>query len=1131
MQRDNYSLLIEKLDGFIRKFYINQLLRGALYTVGVVLGLFILLNVAEYYFYFSTGVRTTLLWGFLGLSAFTVWRWVALPLLHYFHLGKVISHEQAATIIGEHFTNVKDKLLNILQLKQQSNNAIYADLINASINQKSEEIKIVPFQAAIDLGSNRKYLRYALPPVMLLLFLLLGAPNVLREGTMRLWNASTAFEKPAPFQFLIHPDSLRAVQFSDFVLNVKVAGDALPNEMFITLGNVQYRLEKKAPNWFAYRFANVQQDTEFKLFASGVESRDYTLNVLRKPNILSFSTKLNFPAYIGRATEEFSNVGDLVVPQGTDISWVFNAQNTDQLNLRFGTQSTEEAKRFDDELFQFRRRALKDETYKLFLSNAILKGADSVAYTITVVPDLHPQISVEEFRDSSNLRQVFFAGEASDDYGISNLTFNYQIKKAKGGQMPLNALKIKQSEKSKQAQFDYAWDMSLLDLKPGDEVQYYFEVSDNDGVNGAKTARTGLMTYRMPSLDEFREQQADNSQEIKKDLEKALKESLKIQEDLKKLREKVLQKKEMDWQTRKEMEKLMNRQQQLQKQMEQAKQTFDQNKQQQKEFNQQNEELEQKQEKLDKLFEEAMNEDMKKLLEDIQRLLEEQNKDEMLDKMEDMQMSNEELNKELERLEELYKQLEVEQLLNQQIEQLEELAKEQEELAQKTENEAQKPEELEKEQKTLNEKLEELDKKMDELLKKNEELKRPEKIEDNQKEMDDAKQEQKEAKESLGKKDSKKASKKQKSAANKMKEMANKMKQGKESGEMEQMEEDLKTIRQLLENLVGLSFAQEQTKKEVETTSVHTPRFVELAQQQFKIKDDFKLVEDSLQALALRQFQLESIINEKVSDVKSNIQFSLEEMEERRNSASEYQHRTMKSLNDLALLLAEAMQNMQEQMASNMPGSQSCDKPGKGKGEGKGKGKGKGEPKDKMSEGQKDVNEIMKQLKERLDKQAKEKGKEGGKDKPGGGGGGGMDPSSSKEFAQLAAKQAAIREALRKLQKEKQEQGKGDKALDALMDEMNKAEIDLVNKKLNTEMLKRQEQILSRLLEHEKAEREREQDEQREAEVARQQQPKMPPALEEYLKKRRAEVEQFRTVSPALKPYYKQLVEEYLKGK
>ena len=47
MHKDNYSLLIEKLDGFIRKYYINQLLRGALHTVGAVLGLFVLLNVAE----------------------------------------------------------------------------------------------------------------------------------------------------------------------------------------------------------------------------------------------------------------------------------------------------------------------------------------------------------------------------------------------------------------------------------------------------------------------------------------------------------------------------------------------------------------------------------------------------------------------------------------------------------------------------------------------------------------------------------------------------------------------------------------------------------------------------------------------------------------------------------------------------------------------------------------------------------------------------------------------------------------------------------------------------------------------------------------------------------------------------
>ena len=1117
MLKDNYSLLIEKLDAFIRRFYINQLLRGALYTVGAVLGLFVLLNVLEYYFYFSTGVRSVMFWSFIALSGASLYRWVALPLMHYFHLGKVISHEQAALIIGDHFADVKDKLLNILQLKQQSNNAIYAELITASINQKSNEIRLVPFQAAIDLAKNRKYLRYALPPVLLLLFLLLGAPNIIREGTNRLWNNSTKFEKPAPFKFIVDADSLKAVQFSDFTLKVNVEGNALPNEVFINLGNVQYRLNKDAANTFSYTFVNVQQSTDFSLFSGEFESRDYKLEVLRKPNILSFSTKLNFPAYIGRNTEELSNIGDLVVPQGTNIGWIFNAQNTDNLQLRFGAESGSEAKRFDDELFQFNRRALKDESYKVFISNALLSGADSVAYVITVIPDLHPQISVEEFKDSSNLKQSFFAGDVSDDYGLQNLTFNYQIKKLKGGQLPLTSVKVEKPA-GKQVQYDYSWDLSNLELLPGDEVSYYFEVFDNDGVNGSKSARTGVFSYRVPTLDEFRQQQADNSAEIKKDLEKAVKESLKIQEELKKLRDKVLQKKELDWQTRKEMERLMQRQKQLQMQMEEAQKNLEQNNKQQKEFEQQSEKLEEKQEKLEEMMEETMNDEMKKLLEDIQKLMEEQNKDQALEQMEEMQENTEDLNKELERLQELYKQLEVEQMLDQQIDQLEELAKEQEDLAKETEEQSKENEQLEKEQQGLNEKMEELTKKMEELLKKNEELKRPQDIENNKQEMNDAKEEMKDAKEEIEKKQNKAAGKKQKSAANKMKNMANKMKQNKESGEQEQMEEDIKAIRQLLENLVGLSFAQEQNMKDIAGATINTPRYVELAQQQFKIKDDFKLVEDSLQALANRQIQIESIITEKVSEIKSSLKSSIEELEERRvNTANEQQQRSMKSLNDLALLLAEAMQNMQEQMASDMPGSQACQKPGKGKGKGKGNDSGKGEPKDKMSKGQEDMGKIMKDLKERMEKQ-QGKGASGGQ------------PGNSKEFAQLAAKQAALRNALREMQKEKQEQGKGSKALDEIMEDMNKIETDLVNKRLTNEMMRRQEQILTRLLEEERAEREREQDEQRQAETARQQQPKMPPALEEYLKKRRAEVEQFRTVSPALKPYYKQLVEEYLKG-
>ena len=93
-------------------------------------------------------------------------------MIRLFNLGKTISHEQAANIIGDHFVDVKDKLLNILQLKKQASDNANLELINASINQKTAEINPVPFRSAIDLSKNRKYLRYAVPPFAILVILI-----------------------------------------------------------------------------------------------------------------------------------------------------------------------------------------------------------------------------------------------------------------------------------------------------------------------------------------------------------------------------------------------------------------------------------------------------------------------------------------------------------------------------------------------------------------------------------------------------------------------------------------------------------------------------------------------------------------------------------------------------------------------------------------------------------------------------------------------------------------------------------------------------------------------------------------------------------------------------------------------
>ena len=94
---------------------------------------------------------------------------------------------------------------------------------------------------------------------------------------------------------------------------------------------------------------------------------------------------------------------------------------------------------------------------------------------------------------------------------------------------------------------------------------------------------------------------------------------------------------------------------------------------------------------------------------------------------------------------------------------------------------------------------------------------------------------------------------------------------------------------------------------------------------------------------------------------------------------------------------------------------------------------------------------------------------------------------------------------------------------------MNKQEIDLVNKRLDNEMLSRQQEILTRLLEAETAQKERELDNKRKSESGEDVNREVPPSIEEYIKKRKALLEQYKYASPEMKPHYKQLVDEYYK--
>ena len=1113
--------LIQKLDEFIQKYYLNKLIRGTLLTTGLFLAFFLVFISLEYFGRFGITGRTIFFYSLLAVSLFALGNWIVEPLIKLWRLRPGLSHDQAASIVGKHFNNIEDRLLNTLQLQRTAENS-NSELLLASIDQRIGELKPIPFATAIDLKANKQFLRYALPPLFVLLALLVISPSMIKEGTSRIVNHRTDFANLAPFLFNIQNAELSTVELQDFELVVSLDGKEVPNDLYVEIDGQSTLMNKLSAAKFSYVFHQPRDNVGFKLRGNGYNSSAHELVVLPKPTVVGFEVALEFPSYIGRKNESRSNSGDLLIPEGTNVNWLLNTAKTKGVAVFVG--STQLAVKQDSENgFSFSERFTKSAEYSIVGSNEFMPVGDSLRYTVSVIPDLYPSISVSSVEDSLNPKRIYFNGQVKDDYGFTSLWFKYK-KLESSNEITEVSLGLAKGQKAET--FYHFWDLATIGLAPGDAIEYYFEVWDNDGVNGSKSSRTEKSTYRVATMDELANENDLQSEKLKDELSESLKMAEEMKETIEDIQKDILDKKNLDWEDKERMKEVLAMQKNLQQRMEKVQQKSEQKNSKMNEMMEFNPQLVEKQQQLEKLFEEVMSEEMKALFEEMEKMMEEMTKEKAQELLEDIELSNEDLEKELDRSLELFKQLEFEQKLEQTMERLEELANEQEELAEETKDKSADNEELNEKQEELNEKFEDIKKDLDDLEKKNEELETPNDMEDMANEEESVEKSQEESQEQLKKDQNKKASDSQKKASDQMKNMAQKMGNMMMQMQAQGAEEDLDALRQIVENLLTLSFDEEKLINALSITNQNDPKYTDLAREQLKLKDDSKLIEDSLFALSKRVPQIETVVNREIRSVNSNMKKSIKKMADRKTSeALGRQQFALTSINNLALILSETVQQMQKAMASAMPGSGSCSKPGSGSKPGGGKPSAKS-----MRQLQEQMNKQMESMKKGMSPGGKSPGKQSGGMSPG-------NKGMSKQLAQMAAQQEALRNMAREYEsqlKKEGENGSGGKGsagdMKKLQELMEQTETDLVNKAITQETLMRQQEIMSKLLEAEKAEREREQEQRRESQEAKNEDYGNPEIFFEYIRRKNNETELLRTVPPNLSPFYRDKVDEYFKG-
>ncbi|MFP4292620.1 MAG: DUF4175 family protein [Cyclobacteriaceae bacterium] len=1090
----NITDVISQLRNYKRKYYLNKLLRGSIYFGAFILSVYLLISSLEYTIRLNSAGRAILFFLFIGLSLLMLYRWVLDPLIRISSNRRQISDEEAARQIGTFFPEVNDRLLNLLQLQKSSSreNA----LLSASIAQKTRQISVVSFPLAINLRDNTRYVKFLAIPAILVLFIFVSVPQLFFESNKRIVQFNREFVPEAPFTFELQNEDLLAFKNEGFPVQMSLVGDAVPDKVYLNTSGRKFRMTQNEAGLFVYDFQNLQNDISFQVEAAGFGSNTYNIKVVERPNLKNFSVFLDYPDYVGKKDERLNNVGNFQVPEGTEINWKFSALAADSMWITFDSEEEKSALEEDaSEVFVFDKQVFKPSHYQVDLKNEYSTNKQNIRYYLDVIPDQHPKINLEQFQDTTMYKFLVLGGNVSDDYGLTYLALYYKFEKAEQGEEnndeKYQRLNLDLDTRQNNQSYYHQWQIDSFDLQPGDKIRYFLQVWDNDEVNGYKASKTSTYTFSIPDRKEIKENIERSSEQTQTQISKTVQQAEQLKKDIDEMEKKLRGKKELDWQDKQKLEDIIKKREELNKQLEELKKQNQATNMKREQFGEQDDKTMDKIKQLQNLMDELLDEETKKMYEELKKLLEEQAElDKVQNKLREMGEKEQNLEEELERTLELFKRMKFDTKLSDIEKELSQKAEEQEKLAEETEDKENSTEELSEKQEQLNKDFEDVQKEMEELEKLNQDMKNPAPMQDMSQEEQQIQQEQQKAQEMLEQNKRNKAKQSQQNSSQQMKKMAQKMQQMQQSMEMEMLQENMDNLRNILDNLIKLSFDQEDIMKDFREVNQNDPRFIDLSQQQLKIRDDSQIIEDSLLSLAERVFQIKSFVTREVKDMNQHMDESMEALKERQQyKAISKQQFSMTSMNNLALLLNDVLSQMQQQMADAM-----------------------GNPQQKPGQSQQNMNmsELQQQLNEQIE-DLKKSGKSG--------------RALSEELAKLAQQQEKIRKMLQEM-KESDESGGG--AGDELQKKMEETETDLVNKKLTSDMIKRQKEIVTRLLEVEKSMREQELDEKRKGETAKDDyEQKANESFEEYIKAKKQEIELLKTVPVKLNPYYKNEANKY----
>ncbi|RCK75919.1 MAG: hypothetical protein IGBAC_1194 [Ignavibacteriae bacterium] len=1065
---------INIIDGILKFFILSLVLVAFLSLLNVI-------------FQFNVAGRTILFYTFIFIQLCSSSLFILIPILKKFGLLKYEDDYQIAIKIGKNFPDIHDRLLNTIQIyehkeKELKNSKfpIYSyELIDAAFKDFFEEIKSIDFLKALDYRRVNLSKRGLFYISLFILMIVIIMPEKMSNSVYQLLRYNVNFIKPPEINLFVTPGNSEAVKGENVTITINANGAPVKN---LTLNLRQEGVIKFEPivlkpasmnyetneYFFHHTIPNIKSSLEYFVEALDVKTENYKITVLDRPIIKSLQLTLDYPSYTKLSQRKLEeNIGDVMALPGTIINYaILSSKNITSAELIFEDSSIVKFS-VNENSAQSRIRLTKETSYKIILRDENnLTNADPITYQLKIIPDEYPSVSIlvpGKNIDVSESMLLNMLLKIKDDYGFTKMQLAYRLVQSKY-EMPqenFSFIDIQLPTKDQLNQeFWYDWNLAGLRLVPEDVVAYYVEVFDNDFVSGPKSTKSETYLIRLPSLEEVFADVAENQKQTIESMQNAVKEAEQLKKQLDELEREVKKNpQKLDWQQQKKIEDITKKYENLRKNITEAAKKVEEMIQKMDDNKLLSQQTLEKYLELQKLMEELKNPELQEALKKLQERMQQMSPEQMKQALQQMNFSEEDFKKNLERTLELLKRIHIEQKVDELIKRTEELIKQQKALQQEVSNtnsqDKDKLESLLKQQENIKEQIDKLQEETKKLKEKMSEF--PEdmpldKINSAEKNLTQKQLQQKSQKSSrqMMAGQMKEASQTQSEMADDLQDFLEQMQDVQKSMQEQMQREVLNKMRKVVQDLIETSQQQEELKQDTKNLDPNSQRFRENTQKQFGLLENLTSIANSMAEISKKSFAISPEMGKEIGNAMRGMGEAIQNMEQRNPFASsQKQTEAMSSINRAAMMMQNAISAMK-----------------------KGGGKGMG----------------MASLMQRLGQMAGIQAGINAQTAEAMGQGQGLTPQQMAEYARLAGQQAALQKSLEQLAKEAKDMGEFSKLLgdlDRIAKDMAEVQTDLEQGDVNPETLKKQERILSRLLDSQRSMRERDYEKRRRAEVAK----------------------------------------------